>query len=264
AAQIRREGFPVDAKLSAQNSILIDRNAVERNNSPLADRRVRLALNYAIDKETIARTLYQGFAQPGGQLGLPGSLVWDESLRPIPFDQAQARRLLAEAGYPNGFRIAGGIDFTPAFFQQSLLLAVQDYWRQIGVEVGLNPVDTGTYSDIVNARAGRTRNELVMTSTGDTNGTYSGSRPTVTCNRPPEAVFWCVPRFDDLMNQAYAEPDPQRRAMLARQANRAFVDEVAFIFLVNVPQMIFTSPRVQNLQIALPGLWNLDSVFLSE
>lgn len=74
---------------------------------PLQDRRVRLALNYAVNKQPLidafvggATTLATGFAAPGTFGYTPGDTV------PFPYDPAKARALLAEAGYPNGFDTA--------------------------------------------------------------------------------------------------------------------------------------------------------------
>jgi peptide/nickel transport system substrate-binding protein len=77
--------------------------AVEQNPaSPLADRRVRLALNYALDKRAIAEVILGGFVKPIAQLALPGVAGFDPELQPFAHDPARARALLAEAGYPQG------------------------------------------------------------------------------------------------------------------------------------------------------------------
>ncbi|MBT9259559.1 MAG: ABC transporter substrate-binding protein, partial [Clostridiales bacterium] len=70
---------------------------------PFSDRRVRQALNHAVDKDDLNRRLYRGLAQPM-TAPLP-SAVWGHSgsLQPYDYDLEKARRLLAEAGYPDGF-----------------------------------------------------------------------------------------------------------------------------------------------------------------
>lgn len=72
----------------------------------LSDPRVRQAMNYAVDKESLAATIYQGHASPNAAQNLaPGMLGFNESVTAFPYDQAKAKSLLAEAGYPNGFDI---------------------------------------------------------------------------------------------------------------------------------------------------------------
>lgn len=79
---------------------------VEQNpTSPLADQRVRQALNYALNREAIATVILGGYVQPIAQLALPGVAGFDTTLAPYPFDPAKAKALLAEAGYPNGLAV---------------------------------------------------------------------------------------------------------------------------------------------------------------
>src|SRR5690606_19770119 len=73
--------------------------------SPLGDVRVRQAINHAIDREAISAAINpDGFAEPTSQMGLPEHDGVDPAMDAIyPYDPERARRLLAEAGYPNGF-----------------------------------------------------------------------------------------------------------------------------------------------------------------
>jgi peptide/nickel transport system substrate-binding protein len=73
--------------------------------TPLDDVRVRRALNYAVNKQLITNVVFQGLVAPVGQLALPGAPGYDPELKPYPYDPAKARRLLAEAGYPDGFSV---------------------------------------------------------------------------------------------------------------------------------------------------------------
>jgi peptide/nickel transport system substrate-binding protein len=77
--------------------------------SPWHDRRVRLAANLAIDKQVICETVRRGCVRLTGSI-IPRTFAFALPLEPFPYDPAQAKRLLAEAGYPHGF--AGG-DLTP-------------------------------------------------------------------------------------------------------------------------------------------------------
>ena len=78
-------------------------NPLPRN--PLADRRVREALSLAINREAIATRLYQGLATPADQFAAPIAEHRLPTTGPLPHDVARARALLAEAGYPDGFRL---------------------------------------------------------------------------------------------------------------------------------------------------------------
>ena len=71
---------------------------------PTAKAKVREAINYAIDRESLNKTLYAGTSPPAAWMN-PDTFGANPALKPIPHDPQRARRLLAEAGYPNGFDV---------------------------------------------------------------------------------------------------------------------------------------------------------------
>ncbi|WP_203858657.1 ABC transporter substrate-binding protein [Plantactinospora mayteni] len=102
--------FPEQAKLAPQVKEIRASDfsyvAFNTHRKELSDPRVRQAMNLAVDKESLAETIYQGHATPNQAQHLAkGMLGFNASLSPFPYDPEQAKRLLAEAGYPNGFDI---------------------------------------------------------------------------------------------------------------------------------------------------------------
>lgn len=79
--------------------------AINTRRGPLADVRVRRALNHAIDVSTLLETVMAGRGVRSGGVIPPGVAGYDSSLRPYPFDTVKARALLAEAGYPQGLSL---------------------------------------------------------------------------------------------------------------------------------------------------------------
>lgn len=69
------------------------------------DRRVRMALNHAIHKEAITREVLKGYAKPTHAASTPLHFGYAKDVASYPYDPAKARKLLAEAGYPNGFNM---------------------------------------------------------------------------------------------------------------------------------------------------------------
>lgn len=70
---------------------------------PFADRRVRQAANYAVNKEAMTKQLLGGLAKPVGQPAFSTIFGYNPDVKPYPYDPVKAKQLLAEAGYPNGF-----------------------------------------------------------------------------------------------------------------------------------------------------------------
>lgn len=106
-------------------------------NGPTTNLKVRQAINYAVDKEAIQKGFYGGRARiDTGQLIGPDVLGYNPSLQPYPFDRARARALLAEAGYPNGFRINMTM-INLSTINKDLAQIVSDYLREVGITVDI-------------------------------------------------------------------------------------------------------------------------------
>jgi peptide/nickel transport system substrate-binding protein len=110
------------------------------SSDPWKDIRVREAMSIAIDREAIVKSVYQGAARPttNGWL-FPG---WQD-LPPVPYDPERAKKLLAEAGYPNGFDltvIASGA-WPPAVEMPQVMEIVATYFESIGLRPKILPMD---------------------------------------------------------------------------------------------------------------------------
>ncbi len=77
---------------------------------PFQDRRVRQAMNYAIDKQAIIQNTLNGYGKPIATSVIPEAFGHNPNIKPYPYDLQKAKQLLAEAGYPNGFEV--GYDTT--------------------------------------------------------------------------------------------------------------------------------------------------------
>src|SRR5262245_10399009 len=109
--------------------------------SPWADKRVRLAANYAIDRLALSDAETLGASRPAGNF-IPRSFQFALPLEPYPYDPARAKQLLAEAGYPNGFD-AGELHQLPPYF--SLGEAIVGYLGAVGIKMRMRPTERATY-----------------------------------------------------------------------------------------------------------------------
>ncbi len=133
AAAAKQAGLTVAAApLLWSGVVLADRAGTMAK--PLADVRVRQALNFATDRAAIASALFPGLGQPTDQVTVPGGYGYDASLdQTYPYDVAKAKALLSEAGYPNGFTLR---IVTPEYQQLNLMAqALEQQWKQVGVDL---------------------------------------------------------------------------------------------------------------------------------
>ena len=111
--------------------------------SPWANKKVREAVEYAIDRESIAESFGYGLLEAPYQIAPRSSLPYDPNFSgERKFDPDKARQLLAEAGYPDGFETTI-IIFPPAV--DDYILAVQSYLSQVGIKVDLEHTDFGKW-----------------------------------------------------------------------------------------------------------------------
>ncbi|MGH1472285.1 MAG: ABC transporter substrate-binding protein [Cellvibrionaceae bacterium] len=112
---------------------------LSNKNVPWQDQRVRQALNYAVDKETILKAIFHGQGRIAGT-DFPAEVFFD--VKPYPFDPEKAKRLLSEAGYPKGFPITlKTFTTTPGAELPIIAEIIGMYWQQIGLAVDVVPID---------------------------------------------------------------------------------------------------------------------------
>lgn len=104
--------------------------------SPLQDKRVRQALNYAVNMELIVEALKQGITVAASQAAARGTFGYDPSLKPYPYDPAKARQLLTEAGYPDGFALPFQV-VASSPEDEALYVQVAQDLRAVGVNIEL-------------------------------------------------------------------------------------------------------------------------------
>jgi peptide/nickel transport system substrate-binding protein len=112
--------------------------------SPLANKKVREAIEYAIDKEAIAKAKSYGFWVPAYQLPCPGTMAYVKNFQGRHYNPAKAKQLLTEAGYPNGFKTK----MIPHFvIDRDVMVSIQAYLAKVGITVDLEFADQGKYND---------------------------------------------------------------------------------------------------------------------
>lgn len=94
-----------DAHIVKKESFYTVAGSINISTGPLSDRRVRQALNYALNKEELIRYDLMGNGRPIASTTMPGEMGHNPDLRPYPYDLKRARQLLRDAGYPNGIKL---------------------------------------------------------------------------------------------------------------------------------------------------------------
>lgn len=135
-APLEQAGFEVGhPKLHFMHTIFPDGGNPD---SPFADKRVRQALDYAIDKKAMGEGLFLGTYYPLTQLAAPSDAFYNADIPGRSYDPEKARQLLAEAGYPNGFKTK---IVTDVRVRREIVAALQTYWKEIGIDTTIDIAD---------------------------------------------------------------------------------------------------------------------------
>ena len=213
--------------------------------APWDNVKVREALNYAVDKDSIIKNIMQGHATKVATHVGPYSFGHNPNLKPYPYDPAKARKLLAEAGYPNGFSVNMYLPLGRFLMGKQAGEAIAGMMAKVGVKVRVHTPEWGKNVKLMKARWEphskpfwwySCRMDLFLHSEGMFSGdihsksVWSGFRD--------KAV-------DKLLNSARTEPDDAKRAQKYREINRVLhVEKVPMIFLYQLNQINAKNKRV--------------------
>jgi peptide/nickel transport system substrate-binding protein len=119
--------------------------------NPFADVRVRRAIYYAINEKNIVKYIMNGFAEPAGQFQPHVVFGFDDSIKRVDFDPAQAKKLLAEAGYPNGFEVVMDAPNNRYINDEQIAQAVASDLAKVKIKVKVNAMPKSAYFPKVNS-----------------------------------------------------------------------------------------------------------------
>ncbi len=124
--------------------IRVDGKPAEKN--PFKDIRVRKALYQAIDVNTLKRTVMRGASDPTGTIIAPQANGWTQkAAERFPYSVEEAKKLLAEAGYPNGFEFTLDTPNNRWINDEAIAKALAGMWAKIGVKVKVNAIPRAAY-----------------------------------------------------------------------------------------------------------------------
>jgi peptide/nickel transport system substrate-binding protein len=112
--------------------------------SPLANNKVREAIDYAIDKESIVKAKGYGFWHAAYQLPTTGNMAYMKNFQGRRYNPVQSKQLLTEAGYANGFKTR----IIPHFaVDRDIMVSIQGYLAKVGITVDIEYADQGKYTE---------------------------------------------------------------------------------------------------------------------
>jgi peptide/nickel transport system substrate-binding protein len=203
---------------------------LERN--PLKDVRVRRALSRAINRQALVDRVMEGAARPTGQLMPEGMFGYTPALKPEPYDPDGAKKLLAEAGYPNGFGLTLHGPNNRYVNDEQIAQAIAQMLTRVGVATRVETMPSSVYF----SRANKLEFSLILVGWGSDTAeassplkallaTYSKEKGMGQANRGR----YSNPKVDAALEQALATVDDARREKLLQQATEIAMTDLGII-----------------------------------
>lgn len=229
----------------------------------LKDRRVRQALNYAVNKEAIIRDILRDTAiVSAGPLSPVYGPYYEPGTRKYPYDPEKARALLREAGYPNGFELTFLVPESGSGMQSPVDMAtvIQANLGAVGVRARIQTLEWGAY--LKKYLEGPDMAEMSWNpSIGDPDHIMY---MLLSSDRFPPAFnagFYQNARVDELLRKGRMTVDEDQRIPLYREAQKLVTEDPPWIFVDHGKQVILHRTRVKdfklhpNFDIVLKQVW---------
>jgi peptide/nickel transport system substrate-binding protein len=203
--------------------------------SPWHDRRLRLAVNHALDRQRINEAACLGFCPPAGVI-VPRVMDFALQVEPPKYDLQKAKQLLAEAGYPNGLD-AGEFAAIPGF--PTVAESVVNYLNAAGIRVRLRAMERAAF--YATWREKKLRG-LFLTAVG--NSGNAATRVQEFIQSKGSYAYGGYPDIDDLFLQQARERDPKKREALLHRIQQLTIDRVMFAPVMDLRVLMGVGPRV--------------------
>jgi peptide/nickel transport system substrate-binding protein len=211
---------------------LLDMKGSGKN--PFKDKRVREAFYKAIDINTIQRVVMRGGSRPTGSMVAPGIAGFSEDVDKRPaFNPDEAKKLLADAGYPNGFPVTLDCPNDRYDNDEAICQAVVPMLTRIGVQIKLNAQTRSKHFDKIGLKENYNTSFYML---GWTPGTFDAHNALVnlmTLKEKDSGIFnsgrYTNPKVEELTKKAETEMDPKKRIDLLVEAQKIHKDDYGHI-----------------------------------
>ncbi len=223
---------------------------IDTSKPPFTDKRVRQALNYAVDVPTIIQKVFMGYGKRVATYVGMQSFGYDPAVQPFPYDPERAKKLLAEAGYPNGFAVTFD-SYTGGLADPSTLSeAVAGYLEKVGIKVSLNVQEFGVFAK---RRLANNTNPLYMYSFGDM--WLDADLPLKYMMQGKLGHYYVNDPLKAKIEEAGRIFDEAKRRAIYYEVQMTLKEEAPKIFLLQYEAIFAVGPRVKYTPRADEILW---------
>jgi peptide/nickel transport system substrate-binding protein len=203
--------------------------------SPWHDRRLRLAVNHALNRDRINEAACLGFCPPAGVI-VPRVMDFALQVNAPAHDPQKTKQLMTEAGYPNGLD-AGDFAAIPGF--PTVAEAVLNYLNAGGIRMRMLPMERAAFYGAWKEKKLR---GVFMTAAG--NSGNAASRVEAFIQSKGAWAYGGYPDIDDLFQQQASERDPKKRETILHKIQQLTIDRVMFAPVMDLRALMGVGPRI--------------------
>ena len=214
--------------------------------APYDNPKVREAISYAIDQKPIIDTVFLGAGEPANSIIGPN--VWGYyDVEKYTQDIEKAKALLAEAGYPNGFKAKIWVNDNPVRRDTAVIL--QDQLKQIGIDLAIETVEWGAFLD----GTARGDHEMFLlgwgTVTRDPDYGMYELISTATMGAAGNRSFYSNPTVDKLLEEGRTELDPEKRKAIYKEIQEIIRKDIPMYMIIYPLQNVVTQKNIKNFKL---------------
>ena len=261
AEQVKQVQGKDQVRLDITPSIILRYVEMNMSKKPFQDKRVREALNYAINKEALCKVAFAGYADPATGYA-PAAIDFAEKLGPWPYDPKKARELLKEAGYGSGLTINlwSGYNHTTA---QKVIQFLQQQLAQVGIKSNIRALEAGQRTALVESvpTPDKSQHDLYYIGWSSSTGELDYAiRPLLASeNVPPvgsNEAYYKSEKVDRLIQEGLATTDRTKKAAIYKEMQEQLWADMPWIPLVTEKNIAASAKNLTGFYIQPDGGYN--------
>jgi dipeptide transport system substrate-binding protein len=254
-----------DVTVLEQEGLNIGYLAFNTEKKPFNDKRVRQAINMAINRDAILKAVYQGAGTKAKNPIPPTIWSYNNATKDYAYDPDAAKKLLAEAGLKNGFKTKlWAMPVQRPYNPNAKLMAelMQADLKKVGIDAEIVSYEWGEYLK----RGKNGEHEMLLQGwTGDNGDPDNFLYQLLSCTAAKDGsnrARWCFKAFDDLVTQAKQTSDVAKRTALYEKAQLVFKEEAPWVTVAHSVVFVPIRKNVVNYKVDPFGVHDFNAVDL--
>lgn len=247
-----------NVKINKADSNILRYVTLNMNLPELKNKKVRQAMNYAIDKDAYVKLMYSGYGKPATSI-VPSIISGYEKQKPYTYNLDKAKKLMKEAGYEKGFKLTLWGDNTTQEIKGMTFIKQQ--LEQIGIEVNVMPMDPATINDKIYVPMNEAEINMWYVNWSASDFTMDGSLRSILYSTmaPPTSAntaYYKNSEFDKLMDEGLKTADVKKQDEIYGKAQKMAWDDAPWLFLGNDQIIDATQSWLSGVYVSPDGAFN--------